>query len=122
MSPNLGLSTENKHVEPLYKHVVYMDLPNLFFIGVAQNFLTFPRYQVEAQYVLALLTGFATLPPSKQMHKEWEDEKKRLLDKGTPVIYITGDCPARKASKFTYGGMACYTREPVNGTRNFARI
>lgn len=89
LSSDVKLDTRNRHVEPLYKHVVHMDYPNLFFIGIPGGVIPFPAMHVEAQLVLAILSGATILPSSDQMHSEYEAEKAKLLAAGVQVIWVT---------------------------------
>lgn len=79
LSATVNLSTKDRHVEPLYKFIVHIDMPNLFFVGIPVDTAGFHVFHFQSQYILALLTGVATLPSSEQMHLELEYQKNQTL-------------------------------------------
>lgn len=85
MSEKVEINTEDNHVEPIYKHIVHTDVPNLFFIGIPGIVIPFPMFFIQAQYILGILEGRIMLPSSNRMREEYAREKKALLDKGIPV-------------------------------------
>lgn len=89
MSTKVEMRTDDNHVEPIYKHLIHMDYPNLFVMGLPGIVIPFPMFHLQAQYILGILEGQVKLPSTKQMYEEYEMEKKALLDRGIPVcIYI----------------------------------
>ena len=88
ISAKVEIRTEENHVEPIYKLLVHMDMPNLFFMGLPAIVVPFPMFHIQAQYILGILEGRAKLPSSEQMREEYEKEKKSLMDRGIPVRYI----------------------------------
>lgn len=89
MSTKVEMRTDDNHVEPIYKHLIHMDYPNLFVMGLPGIVIPFPMFHLQAQYILGILEGQIKLPSTKQMYEEYEMEKKALLDRGIPVyIYI----------------------------------
>lgn len=85
MSSKVELRTDNNHVEPVYKHLIHTDYPNLFVMGLPGIVIPFPMFHLQAQYILGILEGRVRLPSTEQMRKEFEAEKKALLDQGIPV-------------------------------------
>ncbi|XP_076243299.1 uncharacterized protein LOC143184733 [Calliopsis andreniformis] len=88
MSPKVEMRTDDNHVEPIYKHLIHMDYPNLFVMGLPGLVIPFPMFHLQAQYILGILEGHVKLPSSEQMRKEYEAEKKALLDQGIPLRHI----------------------------------
>lgn len=88
MSPKVEVCTDDNHVEPIYKHLVHMDYTNLFFMGLPGLVIPFPMFHIQAQYLLGVLEGRIKLPSPEQMRKEYEAEKKALLDQGIPLRHI----------------------------------
>ncbi|XP_054014547.1 uncharacterized protein LOC128895721 isoform X1 [Hylaeus anthracinus] len=88
MSAKVEMRTEENHVEPIYKHLIHMDYPNLFIMGLPGIVIPFPMFHLQAQYILGILEGHIKLPSSEQMREEYEAEKKALLDQGIALRHI----------------------------------
>ncbi|KAG7207338.1 hypothetical protein KM043_009003 [Ampulex compressa] len=88
MSAKVEIRMEENHVEPVYKHLIHMDAPNLFFMGIPGLVIPFPMFHIQAQYILGILEGRVKLPSSMRMREEYEMEKKALLDQGIPLRHI----------------------------------
>lgn len=88
MSTKVEMRTDDNHVEPIYKHLIHMDYPNLFVMGLPGIVIPFPMFHLQAQYILGILEGQIKLPSTKQMYEEYEMEKKALLDRGIPLRHI----------------------------------
>ncbi|XP_029043037.1 flavin-containing monooxygenase FMO GS-OX-like 3 [Osmia bicornis bicornis] len=88
MSSKVEIRTDNNHVEPVYKHLIHTDYPNLFVMGLPGIVIPFPMFHLQAQYILGILEGRVQLPSSEQMRREYEAEKKALLDQGIPLRHI----------------------------------
>ncbi|XP_015434732.1 PREDICTED: flavin-containing monooxygenase FMO GS-OX-like 3 [Dufourea novaeangliae] len=88
MSPKVQMRTDENHVEPIYKHLVHMNYPNLFVMGLPGIVIPFPMFHIQAQYILGILEARIKLPSTEQMYEEYETEKKTLLDQGIPLRHI----------------------------------
>ncbi|XP_066603057.1 uncharacterized protein [Prorops nasuta] len=88
MSPKVELRTEENHVEPMYKHLVHIDQPNFFLMGLPGIVIPFPMFHIQAQYILAILEGRVNLPSPEQMREEYDAEKQSLLAQGIPERHI----------------------------------
>ncbi|XP_076162737.1 uncharacterized protein LOC143144323 isoform X2 [Ptiloglossa arizonensis] len=88
MSTKVELRTDDNHVEPIYKHLIHMDYPNLFIMGLPGIVIPFPMFHIQAQFILGVLEGHIKLPSSEKMREEYEAEKKVLLDQGIPRRHI----------------------------------
>ncbi|XP_015183551.1 PREDICTED: flavin-containing monooxygenase FMO GS-OX4-like [Polistes dominula] len=89
MSSKVELRTDDNHVEPIYKHLVHITMPNLFFMGIPSLVIPFPMFHIQAQYIVGILEGRVKLPSSKEMLEDFEREKNALLQEGVPLRYIT---------------------------------
>ncbi|XP_026673478.1 dimethylaniline monooxygenase [N-oxide-forming] 2-like isoform X2 [Ceratina calcarata] len=89
MSTKVEMRTENNQVEPFYKHLIHIDYPSLFVMGLPAIVIPFPMFHIQAQYILAILEGFIKLPSAKQMREASEAEKRDLLNQGIPLRHIT---------------------------------
>lgn len=88
MSTKVEMHTDNNHVEPIYKHLIHMDYPNLFVMGLPGIVIPFPMFHLQAQYILSILENRIKLPSTEQMREEYQMEKKALLDLGIPVYIL----------------------------------
>lgn len=84
----MKLRTEENHVEPIYKQLIYTDIPNLFFMGLPGIVVPFPMFHIQAQYILRILDGRVKLPSPEEMRMDFMREKKMLMDQGIPVRRI----------------------------------
>lgn len=89
MSDKVEIRTDDNHVEPIYKQLVHIDMPNLFFIGIPGIVIPFPLFHIQAQYILGILEGGIKLPSPKEMLEDSEREKKALLEQGIPLRHIS---------------------------------
>lgn len=65
---NIELDVANKHVRPLYQHMVHIDYPNsLFFIGINFTVVPFPYFDTQCKYAIALMTGVVDAPSRTEM-------------------------------------------------------
>lgn len=85
MSSKVEIRTDDNHVEPVYKYLVHMDMPNLFFMGLPGLSIPFPMFHIQVPYILGVIEGRIKLPSPKQMREEFEREKNELIDSGIPV-------------------------------------
>ncbi|XP_012271470.1 flavin-containing monooxygenase FMO GS-OX-like 4 [Orussus abietinus] len=88
LSDKVELSTEDNHVEPIYKHLLHTDMPNLFFMGLPGIVIPFPMFHIQSHYILGILEGRIKLPSSKEMREDMEREKAALLEQGIPLRHI----------------------------------
>ncbi|KAK2585122.1 hypothetical protein KPH14_008632 [Odynerus spinipes] len=88
MSSKVELRTDDNHVEPIYKHLVHITMPNLFVMGIPVLIIPFPMFHIQAQYILGILEGRIKLPSPKEMLQDFETEKNTLLQQGIPLRHI----------------------------------
>ena len=68
------ISTEGGMVRPLYEHLMHVDKPNLFFIGIPYKVVPFPQFEVQARFVSRFLSGHFSIPDAterKAAHASW---------------------------------------------------
>ncbi|XP_008549159.1 uncharacterized protein LOC103572356 [Microplitis demolitor] len=88
MSDKVSIKTDDNHVEPIYKHLVHAEVPNLFFMGLPGIVIPFPMFHIQSQYILKILDGDIKLPSAEKMRLDYENEKKILLQQGIPIRHI----------------------------------
>ncbi|XP_076303151.1 uncharacterized protein LOC143221650, partial [Lasioglossum baleicum] len=88
MSSKVEMRTDDNHVEPIYKHLIHIDYPSLFIMGLPGIVIPFPMFHIQAQYILNIIEGHIKLPSAEKMREEYEGEKKALLDRGIQLRHI----------------------------------
>nr|BCT26322.1 flavin-dependent monooxygenase [Euura sp. 'Pontania] len=88
LSEKVELSVKDDHVEPIYKHLVHTDAKNLFFMGLPGIVIPFRMFHIQAQYIVHILTGRITLPSSKEMREDFEEEKRKCLNDGIALRHL----------------------------------
>jgi cation diffusion facilitator CzcD-associated flavoprotein CzcO len=74
--PKVFSAPENRM--PLFRRVVSVERPGLYFIGFIQPFgPIMPLAEAQAEWVADLLTGRAALPPAGEMKREIAKEERR---------------------------------------------
>lgn len=53
LSPECGILVENNHVKPLFKHILNIEHPSMYFIGIPTNTAGF--YMFDLQVIKQLL-------------------------------------------------------------------
>lgn len=82
LSDECGISVDNNHVKPLYKHIINAVHPSMGFIGVPSRIIVFPLINYQVRYFLATVTGQAALPSTAEMMITIETSLKDLQLKG----------------------------------------
>ena len=90
----LRLKTTNRMWVPnLYKGVVWQQNPQLFYVGMQDQFYTFTMFDAQAWYVRDIILGRLTLPDSSEMQKDsdrWLAREEKLVT-DHDQIYFQGD-------------------------------
>ncbi len=80
----LRLITTNRLFSPgLYKGVVWNENPNVFYIGMQDQWYTFTMFDAEAWYARDVILGKIELPSKEDRSsemKEWDDRENNLTD------------------------------------------
>ncbi|XP_046997197.1 senecionine N-oxygenase-like [Schistocerca americana] len=78
LTPECGVTVEDKHVRPLYHQVVHIDRPTMAFIGVPYYACPCMLFDAQAQFWVAVLDGRCRLPdPATMRLQELEDVERR---------------------------------------------
>lgn len=79
----LPLEVGGRRVAPLWEHMMHVEEPSLFFLGIPHSVVPFPLMEVQATLIARLLSGVAELP-DLQTRREWahnyETNLHRLKD------------------------------------------
>ncbi len=93
--PNeLRLETNNR-LWPLglYKGVVWEENPNLFYLGMQDQYYTFNMFDAQAWFVRDVIMGRINLPSKKEMRQDsaqWRERESNLVE-AHQGIYFQGD-------------------------------
>ncbi|CAG9766255.1 unnamed protein product [Ceutorhynchus assimilis] len=82
LSDSCGLTVDDYHVRPLYKHMIHIDRPTMCFIGVPYDVCTFLMFDLQARYVCKYLTGDMDLPSKEEMRLHTEKDVEDRIVKG----------------------------------------
>ena len=94
LSNNLRLQTNNRlWVKDLYKGVVFIEDPNIFYIGMQDQYYTFNMFDAQAWYVRDIILNRIILPSKEEMIRDSNNwlEKESLLKNYHDEIDFQGD-------------------------------
>ncbi|XP_060532608.1 senecionine N-oxygenase-like [Cylas formicarius] len=77
-----GISVDENHIEPLYKHMIHIDRPNMCFIGIPFNVCAFQMFDLQARYFCKVLDGSLSLPSTTDMRLHTEKDMRNRWAKG----------------------------------------
>lgn len=78
LSVDCGVSVNEKHTSPLYKHIFNINRPTMAFINIPFFAVGFPLYDLQVRCVLKFWRGLKTLPSKTEMLDEVQkDENER---------------------------------------------
>ncbi|KAL1456802.1 hypothetical protein WDU94_001503 [Cyamophila willieti] len=83
LTPSCNIDVEDhRFVTPLHKHLVNIHHPSMGFIGLPYLAFTIPLFDVQVQFYLKSLLGEITLPDTKTMLNEYEEDIKEKRSRG----------------------------------------
>ncbi len=92
----LKLKTHNRLYPPkLYKGVAWQDNPNLFYLGMQDQFHTFNMFDAQAWYVRDIIMNKISLPSNDEMEKDinnWVSKEEALEDAHQMIDFQTDYC------------------------------
>jgi len=83
-----GLEWSTSNVGPLYKHIVNINYPSMFFIGLISKTCPFPSFDVQARFMVNHLTGSVSLPCQETMRKDLNREIEEHRKCGKPLRHF----------------------------------
>lgn len=81
LSVDCGLSTNEKNIRPLYKHIFNVNYPTMAFCGIPFFALGFPLFDLQVRCILKFWRGEESLPSLEEMLESVqidENERKKL--------------------------------------------
>jgi trimethylamine monooxygenase len=91
---SLRLTTANRMwSDGLYRGVISMKNPKLFFVGMQDQFYTFNMFDAQAWYIRDIILGRITLPPEAELKAEFDKWRAReeTLEDAEQMIWFQGD-------------------------------
>ena len=76
------LDVTDGRVTPLWKHIDHATYPTMFAIGIPRTVTPFPLFDVQVQFVMAVLTKSDVFPSGEQMERSIEKEFQEKLSQG----------------------------------------
>ena len=87
LSNDCSIEVCDNRVTHLYKHIFNTKYPTLSFIGLCLRICPFPLFSLQAQYIVAVLSGKKKLPSEKDMNVEEEKDYQEKLSSGVGKKY-----------------------------------
>lgn len=82
-----NIELHDNRVTHLYKHIFNTKYPTLSFIGLNLRICPFPQFSLQAQYIMAVLSGKKKLPSEKDMNADEEKDFQEKLSCGLGKHY-----------------------------------
>ncbi|CAI9106294.1 OLC1v1005420C2 [Oldenlandia corymbosa var. corymbosa] len=98
LKTNGVVTIDDNRVGPLYKHMFPPQLaPTLSFVGIPNRANNFLMMQIQAEWVVCVLSGKAFLPSKEEMLEDVEEHYKQMESMGVPKHY-THQLPLNQVS------------------------
>ncbi|XP_056016358.1 flavin-containing monooxygenase 1-like [Ostrea edulis] len=81
------ITIKDERIEPIYKHMVHIEYPNLIFIGIPRQWSYFPHYHEMAKLAVLMLEGKVKLPSKEAMLADSEADFQSRLKEGKPPSF-----------------------------------
>ncbi|XP_056016359.1 dimethylaniline monooxygenase [N-oxide-forming] 2-like [Ostrea edulis] len=81
------ITITDERVEPVYKHMVHIEYPNLMFIEIPRQWMYFPNFHEMAKLAVLILAGKVKLPSKKEMLADSEADFQARLKEGKPPSF-----------------------------------
>ncbi|XP_063695641.1 uncharacterized protein LOC134827041 [Culicoides brevitarsis] len=74
LSPECQIKVEDNHVTELYKHVINLNHPTMYFIGIPFSTLIVPLFDLQVRFCLKFLTKAVELPSTEKMRQDLNED------------------------------------------------
>ncbi|KAF5271107.1 hypothetical protein FQA39_LY08245 [Lamprigera yunnana] len=81
LNSECGITVHDRCIFPLYQHIVNVNYPTMFFIGIPSVVCAIPLFDLQTRFAMAILNDQSRLPSKEDMLKEFENkmiEKSKL--------------------------------------------
>lgn len=82
LNESCGITIDQNHIQPLYKHIIHIDRPTMCFIGIPFNVCAFQMFDLQARYYCKSLTGSMPLPSTEEMRLNTNQDIENRIAKG----------------------------------------
>ncbi|KAF7283948.1 hypothetical protein GWI33_022774 [Rhynchophorus ferrugineus] len=77
-----GITVNDNHIQPLYKHMIHIEKPTMCFIGIPFNVCAFQMFDLQARYFCKYLKKSIILPSVEEMKIHTENDVRSREAKG----------------------------------------
>lgn len=81
------ITIKEERIEPIYKHMIHIDYPNLIFLGIPRQLPYFPHFYEMARFAVRVLAGKVKLPSKEKMREDSETQFQSRLREGKPPSF-----------------------------------
>ncbi len=103
--------TKIQRLSRLFKMTVHVDNPQLYFMGMMKAVPAFLVFELQAQFVVAILLGKCQLPDKSDMLSDIEEEHQLKLSVGYPPTKVTFQAPVMYFIKRFQNSLLTMTEE-----------
>ncbi|KAK4884289.1 hypothetical protein RN001_000560 [Aquatica leii] len=98
LNKECGLVVEDNWVRPLYKQIINVEYPTMYFIGMPYVACGIPMFDSQVQFAFAAFEKKFKLPTKEDMLKELEQYMQKRREKGIPdrEAHLLGTPDAQK--------------------------
>jgi hypothetical protein len=87
LTDDCEITVKDNRITHLYKHLFNIKYPSMSFIGLGIRICPFPQFSLQAQLVLAILSGKVMLPTKEEMLLDEEKDFKEKMSKWNKTHY-----------------------------------
>ncbi|KAJ3648315.1 hypothetical protein Zmor_020127 [Zophobas morio] len=77
-----GVTVDENHIQPLYKHMIHIERPSMCFIGIPFNVCAFQMFDLQARFFCQYLNGSMPLPSKDMMRMDTDNDMQNRWAKG----------------------------------------
>lgn len=82
LSVDCGITIDDNHVQPLYKHCININYPTMALIGIPIYVCASQMFDLQVRFVMEFLTGQKALPSKDDMLDDMKQDIDRRMKKG----------------------------------------
>ncbi|KAK5649048.1 hypothetical protein RI129_003940 [Pyrocoelia pectoralis] len=101
LSNKCGLKVENNGVAPLYKQIINIEHPTMFFIGLPYLGSSNAVFDLQVRFAMAALRKTFILPSKKTMLKEWDIFLATTEEENRSKKHVHRLCTPQKSEKYS---------------------
>ncbi|CAH0550216.1 unnamed protein product [Brassicogethes aeneus] len=82
LDESCGITVDDNHIQPLYKHMIHIERPTMSFIGIPFNVCAFQMFDLQARFFCKYISGSMALPSTEEMREHTEQDMRSRWAKG----------------------------------------